>query len=488
MELFYERNDIDPKRGTFRVRGDTLEIHPIYSDSIYRIEFFGDEVDRISEMDPVTRKKKENVKELYIYAAKHFITSLPNLERAILNVKKELKERIIELKRKEKLLEAERLIKRTNYDLEMLREVGYCTGIENYSRHLSGRAPGEPPATLLDYFPDDFLMFVDESHVTIPQFKGMYRGDYSRKKNLIEYGFRLPSAFDNRPLYFEEFLAHIRQAIFVSATPGDFELKISEQTVEQIIRPTGLVDPKIKVKPIEHQIDNLISEIKKRISKNERILVTTLTKRMAEDLSSYLKELNIKVNYLHSEVSTIDRVKILRGLREGKYDVIVGVNLLREGLDLPEVTLVAILDADKEGFLRGEKALVQTIGRAARNTEGTVILYADKLTKSMKKAISETERRRKIQIAYNKKYGIIPQSIEKELTDITELLEKENASFAFQLEEAGHVMNKENLSILIKKLHKEMIEAAHDLNFEKATILRDEIKKLKKEGKLIGKI
>ncbi len=479
--LFYERNDVNQKRGTFRVRGDTIEIFPVYSDSIYRIEFFGNEIDRITEIDPITRKKIKNVKEVSIFAAKHFITSPPELKRAIGDIKKELKERLKELRSQGKLLEAERLEKRTNYDLEMLREVGYCTGIENYSRHLSGRAPGEPPATLLDYFPSDFLMFIDESHVTIPQLKGMYRGDYSRKKNLIEHGFRLPSAFDNRPLYFEEFLGHINQVIFVSATPGDFELKVSEKVVEQIIRPTGLVDPKIEVRPSEGQIDDLIKEIKKRIEKNERVLITTLTKRMAEDLSSYLMELGIKVNYLHSEISTIDRVKILRGLREGKYDVIVGVNLLREGLDLPEVTLVAILDADKEGFLRGERALIQTMGRSARNTAGTVILYADRVTDSMKKAISETERRRRIQIEYNKKHGITPQTIQKEISDITELIENEKTEEKKRPRDYS-IHKDENIENLIKELEKEMMDAARELNFEKAAFLRDEIKRLKKEG------
>lgn len=476
--LFYERNDANQKRGTFRVRGDTLEIFPVYSDSIYRIEFFGNEIERITELDPITRKKIKNVKELSIFAAKHFITSLPELKRAIRNIKKELKERIKELKNEGKLIEAERLKKRTNYDLEMLQEVGYCTGIENYSRHLSGRVPGEPPATLLDYFPDDYLMFIDESHVTIPQLKGMYRGDYSRKKNLVDHGFRLPSAFDNRPLYFEEFLGHINQVIFVSATPGDFELKVSQQIVEQIIRPTGLIDPKIEVRPSEGQIDDLIGEIKKRIKKDERVLVTTLTKRMAEDLSSYLMEIGIKVNYLHSEISTIDRVKILRGLREGIYDVIVGVNLLREGLDLPEVSLVAILDADKEGFLRGERALIQTMGRSARNIEGTVILYADKITDSMKKAISETERRRKIQLEYNEKHGITPQTIKKEISDITELIEKEETYKT----EREKVYSGKDVEKIIKELYKEMLDAAKKLEFEKAAFLRDQIKKLKKDG------
>ncbi len=487
--LFYERNDINQKRGTFRVRGDTLEIFPVYSDSIYRIEFFGNEIERITEIDPITRKKIRPVKEVSIFAAKHFITSPPALERAIKNIKRELKERLKGLRKEGKLLEAERLEKRTNYDLEMLQEVGYCTGIENYSRHLSGRAPGEPPATLLDYFPDDFLMFIDESHVTIPQLKGMYRGDFSRKKNLIDHGFRLPSAFDNRPLYFEEFLGHINQVIFVSATPGDFELKVSQKIVEQIIRPTGLVDPKIEVRPSEGQIDDLISEIKKRVKKHERVLVTTLTKRMAEDLSSYLLELGIKVNYLHSEISTIDRVKILRGLREGTYDVIVGVNLLREGLDLPEVTLVAILDADKEGFLRGERALIQTMGRSARNVNGMVILYADRLTDSMRKAISETERRRKIQLEYNKKHGITPETIRKEITDITELIESETT----KTEKGFKAINvkrdkKTDIENLIDELYKEMMDAARDLNFEKAAFLRDEIKRLKKEGIKIGKV
>lgn len=476
--LFYERNDANQKRGTFRVRGDTLEIFPVYSDSIYRIEFFGNEIERITELDPITRKKIKNVKELSIFAAKHFITSLPELKRAIRNIKKELKERIKELKNEGKLIEAERLKKRTNYDLEMLQEVGYCTGIENYSRHLSGRVPGEPPATLLDYFPDDYLMFIDESHVTIPQLKGMYRGDYSRKKNLVDHGFRLPSAFDNRPLYFEEFLGHINQVIFVSATPGNFELKVSQQIVEQIIRPTGLIDPKIEVRPSEGQIDDLIGEIKKRIKKDERVLVTTLTKRMAEDLSSYLMEIGIKVNYLHSEISTINRVKILRGLREGIYDVIVGVNLLREGLDLPEVSLVAILDADKEGFLRGERALIQTMGRSARNVEGTVILYADKITDSMKKAISETERRRKIQLEYNEKHGITPQTIKKEISDITELIEKEETYKT----EREKVYSGKDVEKIIKELYKEMLDAAKKLEFEKAAFLRDQIKKLKKDG------
>lgn len=477
IDIQYIRNDVNFVRGTFRVRGDVLEIFPASSsENTIRVEFFGDEIDRIVEVNYLTGEIIGLRNHVSIFPASHYATSKDKIERAIVSIEKELEERLEELRSQEKLLEAQRLEQRTKYDIEMLREMGFCQGIENYSRHLSGRAPGSKPYTLIDYFPEDFLIIVDESHVTIPQIGGMYEGDKSRKTNLVEYGFRLPSALDNRPLKFEEFEDHINQILFVSATPGPYELKHSQQIVEQIIRPTGLLDPKISVRPTEHQIDDLVGEIRKRSEKNERVLVTTLTKRMAEDLTSYFKEIGIKVTYLHSDVDTIERMEIIRDLRLGKYDVLVGINLLREGLDLPEVSLVAILDADKEGFLRSETSLIQTTGRAARNVSGEVIMYADTITKSMKRAIDETNRRRKIQDEYNKKHGIIPRTIDKEVRDVIE------ATIAFEEEEKymEEVFTAEELEVTIEVLREAMLREAEELNFEKAAELRDRMIQLKK--------
>lgn len=411
INIHYERNDIDFHRGCFRVRGDVIEIFPSYLEYAFRVELWGDEIEAISEIDPLSGKAIKRRDKLMVYPAKHFVTTKDKLERAILSIEEELRQRLKYFKKEGKLLEAQRLEQRTKYDLEMLKEVGYCSGIENYSRHISGRESGEPPSTLLDYFPTDFMMFIDESHVTIPQLRGMFAGDKSRKNSLVEYGFRLPSAYDNRPLYFNEIKNYMEKVIFVSATPAKYELEGSKQTVEQIIRPTGLVDPEIILKPAKNQIDSLIAEIKKRTEKKERVLVTTLTKRMAEGVAEYLDEINIKAQYLHSEIKTLERINILRDLRLGKFNVLVGVNLLREGLDLPEVSLVAILDADKEGFLRSETSLIQTMGRAARNINGTVILYCENITGSIRRAVKETNRRRKIQLEYNRKYEIIPKTI-----------------------------------------------------------------------------
>ena len=416
----YERNDIGFQRGTFRVRGDVIEIIPANSDNVIRIELFGDEVDRILELDPITGEVIAENNEVTIYPASHFVTSEEKLKRAIESIEAELEEQLALLKAENKLLEAQRLEQRTRYDLEMLEQMGFCRGIENYSRHLSGRAPGQMPSTLLDYFPKDYLMFIDESHVTIPQIRGMYHGDRSRKETLVKYGFRLPSALDNRPLTFSEFESHINQVVFVSATPGPYEIEHEQQRVEQILRPTGLVDPEIHVRPIKGQIDDLQDEIQKTIERGERVLITTLTKKMAEDLTDYFTEVGIKVRYLHSDIETWDRIEILRDLRKGEFDVLVGINLLREGLDLPEVSLVAILDADKEGFLRSERSLIQTIGRAARNVNGRVIMYADTITDSMEAAISETNRRRQLQMEHNRKHGITPETIKKEVTDIVQ--------------------------------------------------------------------
>ena len=416
----YERNDIGFQRGTFRVRGDVIEIIPANSDNVIRIELFGDEVDRILELDPITGEVIAENNEVTIYPASHFVTSEEKLKRAIESIEAELEEQLALLKAENKLLEAQRLEQRTRYDLDMLEQMGFCQGIENYSRHLSGRAPGQMPSTLLDYFPKDYLMFIDESHVTIPQIRGMYHGDRSRKETLVKYGFRLPSALDNRPLTFSEFESHINQVVFVSATPGPYEIEHEQQRVEQILRPTGLVDPEIHVRPIKGQIDDLQDEIQKTIERGERVLITTLTKKMAEDLTDYFTEVGIKVRYLHSDIETLDRIEILRDLRKGEFDVLVGINLLREGLDLPEVSLVAILDADKEGFLRSERSLIQTIGRAARNVNGRVIMYADTITDSMEAAISETNRRRQLQMEHNRKHGITPETIKKEVTDIVQ--------------------------------------------------------------------
>ena len=478
IERQFVRNDFDFSRGTFRKRGDVLDIFPAGNDEkAIRIEFFGDEIDRISEFDSLTGKVISHISHGYIYPASHYATTAEKAEAAIVTIKEELKERLAELESENKLVEAQRLEQRTNYDIEMLEEIGFCSGIENYSRHMSQREPGSRPATLIDYFPDDFVLFVDESHVSIPQVGGMYEGDRSRKQNLVDYGFRLPSALDNRPLKFKEFEKLINQTVYVSATPGPYEMeKTGGEVVEQIIRPTGLLDPLIDVKPVENQIDDLIENIHQTIEKKERVLVTTLTKRMAEDLTDYLSENGIKVKYLHSDIKTIERSEIIRDLRLGKFDVLVGINLLREGLDLPEVSLIAILDADKEGFLRSETSLIQTIGRAARNSEGHVIMYADKITRSMKKAIDETERRRKIQTEFNKKHGITPTTIKKNISEIIQVTEKaENIG-----EEKEEFSPKEIDNILIN-LETEMYAAAEELKFEKAASLRDQIAKMKRE-------
>lgn len=478
IERQFVRNDFDFSRGTFRKRGDVLDIFPAGNDEkAIRIEFFGDEIDRISEFDSLTGKVISHISHGYIYPASHYATTAEKAEAAIVTIKEELKERLAELESENKLVEAQRLEQRTNYDIEMLEEIGFCSGIENYSRHMSQREPGSRPATLIDYFPDDFILFVDESHVSIPQVGGMYEGDRSRKQNLVDYGFRLPSALDNRPLKFKEFEKLINQTVYVSATPGPYEMeKTGGEVVEQIIRPTGLLDPLIDVKPVENQIDDLIENIHQTIEKKERVLVTTLTKRMAEDLTDYLSENGIKVKYLHSDIKTIERSEIIRDLRLGKFDVLVGINLLREGLDLPEVSLIAILDADKEGFLRSETSLIQTIGRAARNSEGHVIMYADKITRSMKKAIDETERRRKIQTEFNKKHGITPTTIKKNISEIIQVTEKaENTG-----EEKEEFSPKEIDNILIN-LETEMYAAAEELDFEKAASLRDQIAKMKRD-------
>ncbi len=482
VDIYYDRNDYELKRGTFRVRGDTLEIMPAYGNLAYRVEFFGDEIERITEVDALTGEVLTRHVSLDIYPAKHFITPQEKLFQALEDIEAELEERLAELKEQDKLLEAQRLEQRTNYDLEMLREVGYCSGIENYSRHLSQREPGSTPWTLLDYFPDDFLMVVDESHMSIPQIRGMYHGDRSRKEVLVDFGFRLPSALDNRPLNFKEWEDHIYQVIYTSATPGPYELgKSKDHVVEQIIRPTGLVDPEVHVRPVEGQIDDLLGEINQRVERGERALVTTLTKRMAEDLADYLMEMGVKVHYLHSEIHTLERVEILRDLRLGVYDVVVGINLLREGLDLPEVSLVAILDADKQGFLRSEPALIQTIGRAARHVNGTVIMYADNMTEAMTRAIEETNRRREKQIVYNQAHGIEPRSIVKEVRDLTDRVRKvadERAPYVVSRE-----MPKDELARLIKELEKQMKAAAAELEFEKAAVLRDQIFELRQQMK-----
>lgn len=478
IELQYERNDIDFSRGTFRVRGDNLDIIPSYSSSKgIRVEFFGDEIDRIREFDVLTGKIIGNRNHVSITPTSHFATTQETQEKAIKVIEEELEKRLEELNEQDRILEAQRLKQRTNFDIEMIREMGYCQGIENYSRILDNRAPGTPPQTLIDFFPKDFLMFIDESHVTIPQVKAMYAGDRSRKESLVEYGFRLPCAFDNRPLKFEEFEKKINQVVFVSATPGKYELEHSKNVAEQIIRPTGLLDPKIIIKPTNGQIDDLYGEINETIKKGFRILITTLTKKMAEDLTKYLKELNIKAVYMHSDVDTIERMKIIKDLRLGKYDVLVGINLLREGLDIPEVALVAILDADKEGFLRSETSLIQTIGRAARNAESKVIMYADTITNSMDRAIKETERRREIQTNYNKEHNIVPKTIKKEVRKVIEAVELEEVKLS-KFSKKEKVLDKNKL---IKEYEKEMKEAAKNLQFERAAELRDIIKELKKD-------
>jgi len=480
VEMRYERNDIDFSRGKFRVRGDVIEIFPAYEEEAIRIELWGDEVERICLFDPVSRNTKSYLDEIYIYPATHYLAPPDRLEYAISSIEKELKQRLKELRSQGKLLEAERLESRTRYDLEMIKEVGYCPGIENYSRYFSGRAPGQRPFCLIDYFPKDYLLFIDESHQTIPQLHAMYGGDKSRKDNLVNYGFRLPSAYDNRPLKFSEFESLINQVIYVSATPSAYELRRSQQIVEQLIRPTGLVDPKITVKPATHPIDDLLGEIKKRVEKEQRVLVTTLTKRMAEDLTEYLEELGVRVRYLHSEVETIERTKILRDLRVGEFDVLVGINLLREGLDLPEVSLVAILDADKEGFLRSETSLIQMAGRAARNVDGEVILYADEITPSMRRAIKETERRRKIQLEYNKKHNITPQTIHKAILADIETYTTDKYERMVVREERSQYLPPSEVPRLIKILEKKMKEAAENLEFEKAAQFRDRIKELRR--------
>ncbi|MCL0080406.1 excinuclease ABC subunit UvrB [Dehalococcoidia bacterium] len=478
VEMQYERNDVDFTRGRFRIRGDTLEIQPAYEDLAIRVGFWGDEIERITEIDPLTGELLVERNEIEIYPAKHFVTTREKLMAAIATIQEEMEHRVAELKSQGKLLEAQRLEARTNYDIEMLRETGYCTGVENYSRHLTQRPPGSPPWTLIDYFPDDFLLVVDESHMTIPQVRGMYHGDRSRKEVLVEHGFRLPSALDNRPLNFAEFESHINQAIYTSATPGPYEYQHSRQVVEQVIRPTGLLDPTVEIRPTKGQIDDLMEQIRRRVDCGERVLVTTLTKRMAEELADYLREMGIKTHYLHSEIDTLERVEILRDLRFGVYDVVVGINLLREGLDLPEVSLVAILDADKEGFLRSDTALIQTMGRAARHAEGHITMYADVMTGSMRRAIDETNRRRGIQEAYNKEHGITPAGIKKAVKDITDQLR------AVAEPRAQHVtatpISRDEIARLIKSLESQMKSAAKNLEFEKAALLRDEIMELRR--------
>jgi excinuclease ABC subunit B len=483
VDMQYQRNDYDFTRGRFRIRGDTLEIQPAYEEIALRIEFWGDEIERIVEVDPLTGEVLAHRDQVDIYPAKHFVTSHDKLIAAIEDIKVELEERLKELRSQGKPLEAQRLEARTNYDIEMLQEVGYCTGVENYSRHLQRRAPGSTPWTLLDYFPDDFLLFIDESHMTLPQIRGMYHGDISRKQTLVDYGFRLPSALDNRPLNFEEFDKRVNQVIYVSATPKPYEYEHSQQVVEQLVRPTGLLEPTVEVKPVKGQIDDLIYQIKSRVAKGERCLVTTLTKRMAEELSDYLREMEIKTHYLHSEVETLERVEILRDLRLGVYDVVVGINLLREGLDLPEVSLVAILDADKEGYLRSEEALIQTMGRAARHLNAHVIMYADTITQSMQKAIEETGRRRQVQEAYNKEHGITPKGIRKAIKDITERVQ---AVAETRVPYTVTPISKEEMAQLIKQLESQMKAAAKNLEFEKAAMIRDRIIELRKDEELVS--
>ena len=481
VKIQYTRNDFQLNRGTFRVRGDALEVHPAYQDTIYRVSFFGDEVESMIEADPLTGEVLRELDVMTVYPASHFVTGEDRLATAIKNIEAEAEARVAELEGEGKVLEAYRLRQRTQYDLEMMRELGYTSGIENYSRHLDGRPPGSTPYTLLDYFPEDYVTFVDESHITLPQIRGMYKGDRSRKTTLVDFGFRLPSALDNRPLTFEEFLLKTEQMVFVSATPGPYELENSGQIVEQIIRPTGLVDPEVEVRPTKNQIDDLLNEVAVRVEHGERVLITTLTIKMAEDLTDYLLEHNVKARYMHANIETLDRIQIIRGLRTGEFDVLVGINLLREGLDLPEVTLVAILDADKEGFLRGERALIQTIGRAARNVKGRVIMYADRETDSMRVALGETDRRREIQRAHNQRHGIEPRTISKGVSDILVAAEAKGLYKANKKSGREAPRDPDELRTLIADLEAEMLEAAEELKFEYAAKLRDEVKDLERQ-------
>jgi excinuclease ABC subunit B len=489
VKIMYERNQVNFVRGKFRVQGDTLEVFPAYEETAVRVEFWGDDVERITRFDPLTGEVLAELSEVWIYPATHYVASDQRMQRAIAGIEEELKERLGQLESQGKLLEAERLRMRSNYDLEMLREVGFCSGIENYSRHIDGRQRGEAPYTLLDYFPEDWLCVIDESHVTVPQIHGMYEGDKTRKETLVEFGFRLPSALDNRPLRFDEFVEKVEQTVFMSATPGSYELRTSKRVVQQIVRPTGLIDPDVEIRPTRGQVDDLIEEIRKRAEAGQRVLVTTLTKKMAEDLTDYLMEMGIRVRYLHSEIDTLHRIEILRDLRLGEFDVLVGINLLREGLDLPEVSLVAILDADKEGFLRSDTSLIQTIGRAARNVDGTVLMYADEVTDSMKAAISETQRRRKIQLRFNREHGIDPQSIRKKVSDILLSMAVDGGKAASpdrgRRRRERVEMPTEELERLIQSLEEEMHQAARELRFEYAARLRDEVVDLRKELKAL---
>ena len=485
IDIQYDRNDYDFARGTFRVRGDAIDIFPPYADNPIRVEFWGDEIDSITEIDKVTGEELNSFEALPIWPASHYVAARPAVERALDTIQIELQQRLAEFREEGKLLEAQRLEMRTSYDLEMIETMGFCSGIENYSRHIDGRKPGEPPYTLIDYFPDDFVCFIDESHVTVPQIRGMHEGDRSRKITLAEHGFRLPSCLDNRPLRFDEFEARVPQFVYVSATPGDYEERVSEDVIEQIIRPTGLLDPEISVRPILSQIDDIIDESKIRAARNERVLITTLTKRMAEDLTEHLLDQGVRARYMHSDIGTLERVEILSDLRRGEFDVLVGINLLREGLDLPEVSLVAILDADKEGFLRNHRSLIQTIGRAARNADGQVIMYADKITDSMRRAIDETARRRELQIAFNEEHGITPQTIQKSISDITDHMNEEGFESAEQVNAALAEMSRSEVLRVIASLEEEMRSASTAMDFESAASLRDQVVKLRMqlEGK-----
>ena len=485
IDIQYDRNDYDFARGTFRVRGDAIDIFPPYADNPIRVEFWGDEIDSIAEIDKVTGEELNSFEALPIWPASHYVAARPAVERALDTIQTELQQRLAEFREEGKLLEAQRLEMRTSYDLEMIETMGFCSGIENYSRHIDGRKPGEPPYTLIDYFPDDFVCFIDESHVTVPQIRGMHEGDRSRKITLAEHGFRLPSCLDNRPLRFDEFEARVPQFVYVSATPGDYEERVSEDVIEQIIRPTGLLDPEISVRPILSQIDDIIDESKIRAARNERVLITTLTKRMAEDLTEHLLDQGVRARYMHSDIGTLERVEILSDLRRGEFDVLVGINLLREGLDLPEVSLVAILDADKEGFLRNHRSLIQTIGRAARNADGQVIMYADKITDSMRRAIDETARRRELQIAFNEEHGITPQTIQKSISDITDHMNEEGFESAEQVNAALAEMSRSEVLRVIASLEEEMRSASTAMDFESAASLRDQVVKLRMqlEGK-----